>query len=53
LIDQAIASNPAEVALIQAGNEKLLNFLTGQVMKAAATKPNPKQVTDLLRAKLL
>jgi aspartyl-tRNA(Asn)/glutamyl-tRNA(Gln) amidotransferase subunit B len=53
LIDQAIAANPAEVALIQAGNEKLLNFLTGQVMKAAATKPNPKQVTELLRAKLL
>jgi aspartyl-tRNA(Asn)/glutamyl-tRNA(Gln) amidotransferase subunit B len=37
---------------IKAGNEKLLNFLTGQVMKASATKPNPKQVTDLLKGKL-
>jgi Asp-tRNA(Asn)/Glu-tRNA(Gln) amidotransferase B subunit len=27
--------------------------LTGQVMKAAATKPDPKQVTELLRARLL
>lgn len=53
LVDQAIANNPNEVAAIQAGNEKLLNFLTGQVMKSAATKPNPKQVTDLLRARLL
>jgi aspartyl-tRNA(Asn)/glutamyl-tRNA(Gln) amidotransferase subunit B len=53
LVDQAIVNNPAEVAAIQAGNEKLLNFLTGQVMKSAATKPNPKQVTDLLRARLL
>lgn len=53
LVDQAIAANPKEVEAVKAGNEKLLNFLTGQVMKAAATKPNPKQVTDLLRARLL
>jgi aspartyl-tRNA(Asn)/glutamyl-tRNA(Gln) amidotransferase subunit B len=53
LIDAAIAANPSEVEAIKAGNEKLLNFLTGQVMKSATTKPNPKQVTDLLRAKLL
>jgi aspartyl-tRNA(Asn)/glutamyl-tRNA(Gln) amidotransferase subunit B len=53
LVDAAIAENPAEVEAIKAGNEKLLNFLTGQVMKSSTTKPNPKQVTDLLRAKLL
>ena len=53
LVDQAIANNPSEVEAIKAGNEKLLNFLTGQVMKLAATKPNPKQVTELLRARLL
>lgn len=53
LIDAAIAANPAEAEAIKAGNEKLLNFLTGQVMKTATNKPNPKQVTDLLRAKLL
>jgi aspartyl-tRNA(Asn)/glutamyl-tRNA(Gln) amidotransferase subunit B len=53
LIDTAIAANPSEVEAIKAGNEKLLNFLTGQVMKSSSTKPNPKQVTDLLRAKLL
>jgi aspartyl-tRNA(Asn)/glutamyl-tRNA(Gln) amidotransferase subunit B len=53
LVDAAIAENPSEVEAIKAGNEKLLNFLTGQVMKSSTTKPNPKQVTDLLRAKLL
>ena len=53
LIDAAIAANPNEVEAIKAGNEKLLNFLTGQVMKSATSKPNPKAVTDLLRAKLL
>ena len=53
LIDAAIATYPSEVEAIKAGNEKLLNFLTGQVMKSATSKPNPKQVTDLLRAKLL
>ena len=52
LVEQTIANYPAEAAAIKAGNEKLLNFLTGQVIKAAATKPNPKQVTELLRARL-
>jgi len=53
LVDQVIANNPTEVEAVKAGNEKLLNFLTGQVMKTASPKPNPKQVTDLLRARLL
>ena len=48
-----IAANPEEVALVKAGNEKLLNFLTGKVMKAATAKPNPKQVTDLLKSRLI
>jgi UDP-N-acetyl-D-mannosaminuronate dehydrogenase len=42
-----------KIDAIKAGNEKLLNFLTGKVMKSATTKPNPKQVTELLRARLL
>lgn len=52
LCDQVIAANPDKVAEIKGGNEKLLNWLTGQVMKAAPNKPNPKQVTDLLKGKL-
>jgi aspartyl-tRNA(Asn)/glutamyl-tRNA(Gln) amidotransferase subunit B len=53
LVEQAIANNPSEVEAVKAGNEKLLNFLTGQVMKSATSKPNPKQVTELLRARLI
>ncbi|QJE94622.1 Asp-tRNA(Asn)/Glu-tRNA(Gln) amidotransferase subunit GatB [Luteolibacter luteus] len=52
LCDQVIAANPDKVAEIKGGNEKLLNWLTGQVMKASPSKPNPKQVTDLLKSKL-
>jgi len=53
IIDDVIAANPDEVAAIKGGNEKLLNFLTGQVMKASRGKANPKAATDALRAKLL
>lgn len=53
LIDEVIAANPDKVAEIQGGNEKLLNFLTGQVMKASKGKANPKMVTEGLRGKLL
>ena len=52
LCDQVIAANPDKVAEIKGGNEKLLNWLTGQVMKASSSKPNPKQVTDILKGKL-
>ena len=52
-IDEAIANNPDQVAEIKGGNEKLINFLTGQVMKASKGKANPKSVTDAIRAKLL
>ena len=53
LIDEVIERCPDEVAAVRAGNQKLLNFLTGQVIRSAPTKPNPKQVTEYLRAKLL
>jgi len=53
IIDEVISANPEKVAEIQAGNEKLLNFLTGQVMKASKGKANPKMVTDSLRSKVL
>ena len=51
--DRAIEANPKQVAEIQAGNDKLVNFLTGQVMKLSKGKANPKQVTEILRSKLL
>lgn len=53
MIDEVITANPDKVDEIKAGNEKLLNFLTGQVMKASQGKANPKMVTDTLREKIL
>lgn len=52
LIDQVIADNPNQLAQFRAGKEKLLGFFVGQVMKATQGKANPKQLNDLLRAKL-
>lgn len=52
VIDQVIQNNPKEVEMVQNGNSKLVNFLTGQVMKASNPKPNPKIVTELILKKL-
>lgn len=52
IIDTVIINNPKEVELVKGGNTKLINFLTGQVMKASNPKPNPKIVTGLISAKL-
>ncbi len=53
IVEEVLAAHPDKVAEIRGGNEKLVNFLTGQVMKASGGKANPKQVTDSIRAKLL
>jgi aspartyl-tRNA(Asn)/glutamyl-tRNA(Gln) amidotransferase subunit B len=52
IVDDAIAANAKNVAEFKAGNEKALNALVGQIMKASKGKANPKQVNELLRAKL-
>ena len=51
-LDEAIDANPDKIAEIKAGNDKLINWLTGQVMKASKGKANPKSVGELIRAKL-
>lgn len=52
LVDRIIAENPDKVALVKGGNLKLLNALTGLVMKNSNPKPNPKLVTEILSTKL-
>lgn len=52
LVDKVLAENPDKVALVKAGNMKLINALTGQVMKNSNPKPNPKLVTEILVSKL-
>lgn len=51
-VDEAIAKNPKEVERLKAGDEKLVGFFVGQVMKATKGKANPQVVNDLLKKKL-
>ena len=53
MVDEVISKNPDKIAEIKGGNEKLINWLTGQVMKLSKGKANPKIIGDLLRDKIL
>ena len=52
IIEQAIADNPGQVAQFRSGNEKILGWFVGQVMKASQGKANPGLVNRILRDKL-
>ena len=52
IVDDVIAANAKNAAEFKAGNEKALNALVGQIMKASKGKANPQQVNGLLRSKL-
>jgi aspartyl-tRNA(Asn)/glutamyl-tRNA(Gln) amidotransferase subunit B len=52
IVDGVMAANAKNVAEFKAGNEKALNALVGQIMKASQGKANPQQVNELLRQKL-
>jgi aspartyl-tRNA(Asn)/glutamyl-tRNA(Gln) amidotransferase subunit B len=53
IVDQILAANPDKVAEVKGGNEKAMNWFTGQAMKASQGKANPKIVTDIVRKKVL
>jgi aspartyl-tRNA(Asn)/glutamyl-tRNA(Gln) amidotransferase subunit B len=46
-----IADNP-EQAILYPGNEKIIGWFVGQVMKATQGKANPGVVNQLLRERL-
>ncbi len=52
LVDEVIAKHPDEAGRFRGGEEKLLGFLVGQVMKASKGKANPKLLNELLKKKL-
>jgi aspartyl-tRNA(Asn)/glutamyl-tRNA(Gln) amidotransferase subunit B len=52
-VAKVVADNPRQVEQFRAGNEKVVGWLVGQVMKATQGKANPGQVNQLLRQKLL
>jgi aspartyl-tRNA(Asn)/glutamyl-tRNA(Gln) amidotransferase subunit B len=51
-VDDVIAKHPKEVERFKAGEEKLIGFFVGQVMKMTKGKANPQMVNDLLKKKL-
>ncbi len=52
VVDEILANNAAQVQQYRDGNQKVLGFFVGQVMKATQGKANPQQVNELLRKKL-
>ena len=51
-IDEIISANPGQVEQYKGGNEKLMGWFVGQVMKATGGKANPGAVNKLLKDKL-
>ncbi len=51
-VDAAIAAGEKQAAQYRAGNEKVIGWFVGQVMKATGGKANPKLVNEILRRKL-
>lgn len=51
-VDEVIARSRKEVERFKTGEEKLIGFFVGQVMKATKGKANPQLVNDLLKKKL-
>ncbi len=52
VVDRVIAGHPAEVKKFKDGNDKLIGFFVGEVMKATGGQANPKAVNEILRKKL-
>ncbi|BBP45396.1 aspartyl/glutamyl-tRNA(Asn/Gln) amidotransferase subunit B [Thiosulfatimonas sediminis] len=53
LVDEVLANNPAQVAAYRGGQEKMMGYFVGQIMKASGGQANPGQVNKILREKLL
>jgi len=52
LVDEIIAGNPKQVEQYKGGNEKIIGWFVGQVMKATQGKANPGLVNQVLKQKL-
>ena len=52
IIDEVLAANAKMVEEFRSGKQKAFNALVGQAMKATKGKANPKQVNEILRARL-
>ncbi|PIE45436.1 MAG: Asp-tRNA(Asn)/Glu-tRNA(Gln) amidotransferase GatCAB subunit B [Gammaproteobacteria bacterium] len=53
MVDTMLAANPAQAEDFKNGNQKIMAFFVGQMMKKTQGKANPKMVNQLIREKLL
>ena len=51
-IDKVLTANSSEVERFKAGEEKLIGFFVGQIMREMKGKANPSVVNDILKKKL-
>lgn len=51
-VDAVIAANPKEVERFKGGEDKLISFFVGQVMRETKGKANPGIINELLKGKL-
>ncbi len=52
MVEEILAANPKEVERFRAGDEKLLGFFVGQLMRASKGKVNPGLANDVLKQRL-
>ena len=53
IVDEMLASNPDQAEDFKKGNQKIMAFFVGKMMKKTQGKANPKMVNELIRKKLL
>ncbi|MCZ6639143.1 MAG: Asp-tRNA(Asn)/Glu-tRNA(Gln) amidotransferase GatCAB subunit B, partial [Candidatus Dadabacteria bacterium] len=49
IVSRILADHPDEISRYKAGDQKLMGFFVGQVMKETKGKANPKIVNEILR----
>jgi len=52
LVEDVLQANPGQVQNYQSGNQRVLAFFVGQVMKKSQGRANPQRVSDLLKQRL-
>ena len=52
IVQKLIQDHPAEVRRFKDGDNKLIGFFVGQIMKITKGKANPKLVNDILKQRL-
>lgn len=52
VIEKVLADNPAQLAELKSGKEKLMGFFVGQIMKLTGGKANPAMLQNLIKEKL-